>query len=221
MVIIELLASLFQSILNVHFILKFNGGRWKGNVPAFIAASAIFAVTITGDFLFPGFSVAISSFILGISIVFALLICNKHYITAIISACIYEMTLILIGSTAYMFMSMLLKDFDGLMQGEKNIGRLIYLIVINLLLCATLRLILHFIVVKDSHDIKIGLIAFSLSVITLVGLGAAMTLTEFDFVDAIQYQIMIFTCTYVAINVVVYFLIYQIQRLQKAKYEAQ
>lgn len=218
---IELIVSLFQSFLNVDFILKFNNSSWKNNKSAVITTIAIFSVTVIGDVYLPGFSTVISVAILSISIAYAMIICNRHYITAVLSACIYEAVVLLLSSCSYVVLSMVLSDYERLMQGENNLARYIYLIIANLLLFAVLRLLLHLFAFKDSNDIMTGGIAFILTMVTLIGLGTAMSLTEINFIDAIKLQTIIITCSYVIINIILYFLIYQIHKLQKIRYEAQ
>lgn len=103
------------------------------------------------------------------------------------------------------------------MQGENGKPRYIYIIICNLLLFAALKLILYFFAYKKNADKKIGLIAF----LTLVELGATVSLTEAAFISRIAVQIVILTCIFVSSNVILYLLIHQIQQLQKAKYEMQ
>lgn len=219
--ILEIAASLYQSILSVYFILKFNQCSWRKCKSAFPTVLLLFAITLTGDFFAPGFSTITSTVLFLITIIFALIICKKKYVQAILSACIYKVTLLLIGSLLYIALSIVINNFDTLVQGSDSIGRYIYLISGNLLVFAVLKLLLVAFQRHDLLDIKTGIITFIMSLITLAGLSVAITLTEIALENEIKNHILLLTCIFLVINIILYTLIHQIQTLQKSKYELQ
>ena len=218
--IFETAASLFQCFIGMNFILKFNHTSWLKNRRAIPAFLLVFLTVMAGDFVSPGFSTVISVIITILYLVFALLICRKQYVRGILSVCIEQSAILLIGSILYTIFSTVIDNFDLLMHGEDNLGRFIYVIISNLLLYAVLKLALA-IFNSDALDIKTGLIAFIMSVITLVGLSVSMSFAEQPFSKEIEVQILILTVIFVSINLILYIMIAQMQTLQKNKYELQ
>ena len=218
--IFETAASLFQCFIGMNFILKFNHTSWLKNRLAIPAFLLVFLTVMAGDFVSPGFSTVISVIITILYLVFALLICRKQYVRGILSVCIEQSAILLIGSILYTIFSTVIDNFDLLMHGEDNLGRFIYVIISNLLLYAVLKLALA-IFNSDALDIKTGLIAFIMSVITLVGLSVSMSFAEQPFSKEIEVQILILTVIFVSINLILYIMIAQMQTLQKNKYELQ
>ena len=220
--LIETAASLFHSILAVYFILRFNNAGWKTSRLAVLTVLLGFLVQLTGDRIAPGFNTYTSLILFLLNTLFAFSICKKHYIRAIISACLYRVVVLLVGSLLYVAMSMLIRDFEVLLQGSDGIGRYIYLLLGNILVFIILKLILLFFGVRtsdDSLDIRTGLIAFLISLITLLGLGIAMAFASSDYIDEIQTEVLVLTCSFLFINVILYILIQQISKLQKSRYE--
>ena len=218
--IFETAASLFQCFIGMNFILKFNHTSWLKNRLAIPAFLLVFLTVMAGDFVSPGFSTVISVIITILYLVFALLICRKQYVRGILSVCIEQSTILLVGSILYTVFSSVIDNFDLLMHGEDNLGRFIYVIISNLLIYAVLKLALA-IFNSDSLDIKTGLIAFVMSVITLAGLSVSMSFAEKPFSKEIEAQILILTVIFVSINLILYIMIAQMQNLQKNKYELQ
>ncbi len=219
--VFEIAASLFQCYVGVNFIVKFNRSTWlksKFTIPAFVL---ILCIVLAGDYVDSGFSTYISFLITIAYLVFALLICRKRYVRAVISVCIEQSAIIIIGSFLYAVFSVLMNDFETLMHGSDSLGRYIYVVISNILFFAVLKLALVIFNSDDTPDIKTGVIAFVMSIITLVGMGVSMSLTEFPFSKEIETQILVLTVIFVSINLLLYAMIAQIQRLQKNKYELQ
>ena len=84
---IEIIASFVDAVICIFFIRAFLN-RDKKNLPITIATVLIYyGITLIGDRFLPGFSVVITIVLLLVSFVYALLICKKHYIKAIICTC--------------------------------------------------------------------------------------------------------------------------------------
>ena len=141
--IIEGLVSLFDSIMCVYFILAFNKSTWRSSIFAIPTIIVLFIVTLVSDHILPGFSTITSIILLIISIAYAFTVCQKHYIRAIISTCFYKILYILLSSLLYMIISMIINDFDKLMQGSDGIGRYLYILIHKISLFAISSFILN------------------------------------------------------------------------------
>lgn len=219
--IFETVASIFQCFIGINFIIKFNRSTWLKCKLAFPIFFLILSIVLIGDHIDSGFSTYISSLITIIYFIFALLICQKKYVRGIISVCIEQSVIIIVGSLLYAIFSALLNDFDLLLHGSDSTGRYIYVVISNLLIFTVLKLALAIFNSDDILDVKTGVIAFIMSIITLIGMSVPMSLAELPFSKEIQSQILLLTLILVSINVILYVMIAQIQNLQRSKYELQ
>ena len=217
--IIELITSLFDSVLFVYFIIRYNRATFKTSWLTVPTVLLLFAVTLIGDFLLPGFSTAISIVLFLIATLFSLKISPNNKLRAIVAACIYEITFILLSSFLYMGISMIISDFDHLMQGSTGVGRFIYIFLHKVALFTVLQFILHVFRSDDSMNIWNGILTFLLSLTTMFGLGAAMYIAASPEASQYQLQIFIIVLAFILTNVFLYVLLYQVQRLQKSRYE--
>lgn len=219
--IFETAASVFQCFIGINFIIKFNRSSWLKSKLAFPIFFLILSIVLIGDHIASGFSTYISSLITIIYFIFAFLICQKKYVRGIISVCIEQSVIIIVGSLLYAIFSALLNDFDMLLHGSDSIGRYIYVVISNLLIFTILKLALAIFNSDDMLDVKTGIIAFIMSIVTLIGMSVPMSLAELPFSKEIESQILLLTLILVSINIILYVMIAQIQNLQKSKYELQ
>lgn len=217
----ELGANLFDAIIAIYFLTKFNYASFRKNyfaIPAFIA---ILGFAFVGDYLFPGFTLLPMIALFIFTSCYALLISRKHYIRAIFSACIFVVSYMLISSLLYMIISMFVQDFDLIIQSSNSgsISRYIYIILGKLSLFMVLKL---FLVIFRKNNISVitsGILTFLFTLITLLGLGATMVLTALPNAQKIQNQILLIVLAFIAANILLYILLWQVQKLQQHKYE--
>lgn len=215
----ELCTSLFDSVLYIYFILRYNGVSFRTSKLTIPAILLLFGVTVLGDHLLPGFSTLISITLFLIATSFSLWVSKKNKLRAIIASCIYEISFILLSSLLYMAMSMFLNDFDQLMQGSSGLGRYIYVLLHKIALFTTLHLVLRIFRAENLKNIWNGVLAFVFSLTTMFGLWATMYMVATPDGDIFKTQILIIVLSFILVNVLLYILLYQIQRLEKTKYE--
>ena len=215
----ELCTSLFDSVLYIYFILRYNGVSFRTSKLTIPAILLLFGVTVLGDHLLPGFSTLISITLFLIATSFSLWVSKKNKLRAIIASCIYEISFILLSSLLYMAMSMFLNDFDQLMQGSSGLGRYIYVLLHKIALFTTLHLVLRIFRAENLKNIWNGVLAFVFSLTTMLGLWATMYMVATPDGDVFKTQILIIVLSFILVNVLLYILLHQIQRLEKTKYE--
>lgn len=217
--IFEISANIIDVILAIYFLTEFNFASWRKNHFALPAFFAIFGLSLFSDKILPGFDIVPMILLFAFLICYALLICRKHYIRAIISACIYEISLMLCGSFIYTIISIAVQDFDLLMQNSVSMSRYLYLVLHKVALFAVLRLFL-LLFRPDTVIAKIhGALTFLFTSITVLGLGATMVLTALPNAQEIRSQILLIVIAFIAANVLLYILLWQVQKLQRNKYE--
>ena len=134
-------------------------------------------------------------------------------------ACIYEITFILLSSLLYMSISLIIGDSNVLTLGSTNVNRFIYIFLHKIALFALLQFILHIFRSNESMNVWNGVLTFFLSLTTIIGLGTTMSVAISPMAYDFYPQILIIVVSFILINVLLYVLLYQIQKLQKSRYE--
>ena len=219
-VIFEYGASLFDSILCVWFMTKFNKKSFKLKqnpywIPAILV---IFAYTIFSDHFLANVSVITSSIFVALFITYALLIEHKKWLNAVFSTFCFEIPLILINTGVYLVISLALKDFEAALQGEGDgYVRYAYLLLIKIALFAVCKLLLFIFRADNDVDLSSGLLSFAFSVISIVGITAAMSIginAESTEIGAAAFGISIAVAV---LNALLYWMIARILKLQRHK----
>ncbi len=217
----ENLASLTDSFLCVYFITKFcnssfNVHKNKYYIPATIL---IFTYTIFSDHFLSGFNFLSTFIFLLLYIIYALLISNRHYGKALLAAIIFEVTLVLLSSLLYITLSLFVNNLEELMQGTDSYARYIYLLMHKVALTAILKVILFFFKNDRLLDIKNTILTFFFSLTTILGLGTAIKVIGTVNSENLSIQMLAISIAFVIVNIILYVLIYQIQKLLQDKYE--
>lgn len=223
MIFLEFSASLFDAMLCVYFISHFNGVSLSPvkNRMLIPSVAVIFVFSIINDIFLSGFNLLGTLIFLSLYIGYACLICHGKYVRAIISGCIFEITFVLLSSVLYLVITFIIKDYDALVQGSNHIFRYAYIFSHKILLFVILRLVLWFSVSQNVTEIKHGAIAFLFSCITVLGLASTMDLASVARDKEIQAQTLIIAIAFTLTNVILYFLIFQVQKYQRNKYEVE
>lgn len=217
--IIEIATSLFDSILFVYFIIRYNRATFMTSKLTVPTVLLLFGITLIGDFLLADYYLIISLLLFFVATAFSIWISKNHIFRAIIATCIYEMAFILLSSLIYAILSITISDLDMFMQGSSGVGRYIYISLHKLALFTLLQFILHVFRSDEALNVWNGVLTFSLSLTTMLGLGATMYVAISPVAVDFQTQILIIVISFILINVFLYVLLYQIQKLQKSRYE--
>lgn len=222
--LIELIVSLFDSIICIYFLTKFNKISFK-RTQLYVPISAVlilFLYSLINDFYLSGFNTIGTIIFLILYIIYSLVISNiykTNYIRAILSAFMFEIVFVLLSSFLYVIISMYINDFNQLMQGAQNNIRYIYIIMHKISLFSILKLLLYFFKADHALDLANGALSFFFSLTTIFGLGATMQIVSMVDVDIFVTQVLLITISFIIINIIFYILIGQIQKLLKHRYE--
>lgn len=219
--LIEFLISLFDAILCVYFISRFNRAPLhpRKNKLLIPAIAVIFVFSVINDLFLSGFNVLGTIIFLCLYISYALLVSKKRYIHALLSACIFEIAYVLLSSLLYLIITFVIKDYDQLAQGSVGVFRYVYIIMHKIVLFVVLKILLIAFNQESGTDARLGGVAFVFSFITILGLGSTMYLASIVEAIQIQTQAMIITLSFASANIILYVLIYQMQKYQQSKYE--
>lgn len=217
-IIFENAMSLFDSILGVYFITKFNHSpinirKNKFFLPAIII---LFAYTVFSDHVLSGFNLLSTIIFLIMYIAYGIIVSDKHYLRGILSGIIFEIAIVLLSSLLYAIMSLAVTNIGELMQGSDATVRYIYVLIHKVALFALLKLVLFIFKADRDIDLKNGILTFVFSLTTILGLGTAIHIMSGT--DA-RNDVLIISISFVVVNIILYVLIFQIQKLLQDKYE--
>jgi len=219
--LIELGFSLFDAVLVVYFISRFNNasmlpGQNKTSIAAILI---IFGFSVINDLFLAGFNFLGTFIFLCLYICYALSVAGKNYTRAVVSALIFEVIFVILSSLLYLIISHIIKDYDQLAQGEIGIFRYAYVIIHKILLFAILKTVLLAFRSDGYIEAKHGIIAFLFSVSTVLGLASTMYIVSVSDAERIRLQAGILSAVFAFSNVALYTLIWQIQKYQQSRYE--
>lgn len=216
---IEIAASLADSVICIWFITGFLGVEKRKRILALPAVAVYFILTLICDRYLPGFNVAVSFILLVPAVLYALFICEKHYVKALIACSIYKVVIILSSSMLFSVISFLIKDFAVLMQGSDATVRIIYLALHKIVIISVLSAALALFRNSNIRDVLTGMIVFGTSVVTIIGLGSAMIIIADSDVPTNHIANMLLVVSFVAVNVGVYVFVGHIKKLERQTYE--
>ncbi|MBO4868093.1 MAG: GHKL domain-containing protein [Clostridia bacterium] len=218
-IILEYLTSFLDSVICIWFITKFINAK-KNMLISLPAVLIYFAATALCDkYLSNFFSVLGTSILFVLSVIYAVLICEKHYIKAVLSCVIYKTVFILISSALFSILSYYFQDFTILLQGSDSSVRFVYISMHKIILFAILTLIIVLFKNGSVTDIVTGIVTFSVSVLTVFGMKATMNMIASGMNKTEPAACYTLLGVFILINICVYLLVNRVKKLEKQKYD--
>lgn len=214
----ETAISLFDAVICVYFITKFNHASFRKNKFWIPAILIIFGFTLINDAFMAGFNTLATLIFLALYILYSLTIANGHYIRALLSAFMFEIVFVLLSTLIYMIISISINNFDEALQGSGSSVRYIYMLMHKVSLFAILKVLLNVFKADQSLDIGNSILTFLFSFVTIIGLGMIMHISATADTQEIDFQILVITLSFIIVNVILYILIAQIQKLLQTRY---
>lgn len=216
--IVEFGASLFDSLLCVYFITKFNKATFKRNILSAVAFVLILGITLIGDHTSDDFNLLCTVLLFLVSLAYAIAISKKQYFTAFISACIYKILLIFLSTILFYAYSSLFDDFGNLLYGSDEYARYIYIITHKVLLLGTLKLVLFFDNKKNKYESTgNGILTFIFSLISVFGLGILMSISLDP--SSTNLKLLFLALIFISLNSLLYVLLFQISHIYHKYHE--
>ncbi|MBR4034491.1 MAG: GHKL domain-containing protein [Clostridia bacterium] len=217
-ILFEFGASLFDSVLAIWFITRFIGMKPKPIYPI-IAASLLFALTLFCDKYLADFNLVGVLICMLLALLYTVFVKRKITFRQILAVMTYWIMLMAASSLLFLAISSIIGDVNLLFQGSVTTARYIYLTLHKIILFAVVRLILAFFSIDGSINKKSAVFTFLISVATMIGLGMTMYVATLENSGVTGFQITVIALAFVMTNVMLYFMLSQIQRLQKSEYE--
>lgn len=215
----EMISTLFDVVFLVWFVPAFNHSKFYYKKFTLVIPLGLCIFQLIADAYFTSFdSLYVALFTVG-AIVYSFLLSNGNYLRALLSVSLFIIVTMLTGSLIYMIFSIYIKDLNSIDNHAGTDARIIFLLISRLVQFAIYKLLLQVFHSDSKLDLKNSVMIFMFSLMSAIGLGALMGVV-IDSTEANLYvSILVTVVILVLSNAVVYFLIYQVQKLLKSKYE--
>lgn len=173
-------------------------------------------VTLAGNYFDLNISLCFDVGIFAVSLAFALFICKKHYFEAILSVTVVSIVLFVSNITVFV-VSRILTDFAFALIMPSSTLLIGKFLIQKVFLISVLMVVLFY---KGEFNDKItGIIFFSISMLTVIGIAATMTAMHYDIKGNVTRALIIQLIVFLLINSGMYLLVSRIRKLEKQKYD--
>lgn len=218
-IIVECIATILDVLFLIWFVPKFNHTSIAKKYWVLIIPTMLIIFQLFGDIFLPGYDLLYSLIFFLFATLYALIICDYKIIRTVFSVCLFMIVTFSVSSLLYMFFSLYINNIDDILQGSDTSARLIFILIGKLSQFAIYKFILIIFRMDDNLDVKNGILVFVFTIMTAVGLGAMMNVAIENQTSLTKTSILIAVCVLAFSNIALYFLIYQVQKLLKSKYE--
>lgn len=219
-IIIETLATATDVLFCAWFIPRFNGISLRGKYKALIWMPILLCYQLMADHLFngKGFDLLYMAGILFFTICFAFTLNKDRRLWSLLSAFVHIIVLMLSGTLVYSTFAMFFDNIASVVDGSRMYLRIMYICVCKIVQLAFYRLMLQIFRRDKELDITNGILSFSFTILTALGLGALMKIATDGNLVGMDILILIIAVIFILLNVVLYLMLYQMQSLFKSKY---
>lgn len=217
--VIEILATVTDVLFLVWFVSKFNGASLKERPMSLVWAGGLLTFQLVADHFLQGFDLFCVAIDLILALGFSFAVKKKISLWGVLSAFIYLIVIMLSNTLVLSVFSLFAENFASTVQGDVSSVRLIYLLVCKMVQLSFYRLVLLIFKREKKLDLKNSILSFLFTIATALGLGILLELTSvFDFG---KWGILItaLAVLLIVLNIILYFMINQVQSLLKSKYE--
>ena len=214
----EIGATLADSILAIWFVKRFCNidDKLRHRI---IAVFLLLVVTVFSNEHLSQFSV-ITTFVLAlITLLYTAVSTYKIDFRQIFATFIFWISLAMISSFLFIIFSIITDDFATLMMGSYSLARYLYVILHKIILFTVLRIVIAFVSIEGKVGRLNSILTFSVSAVSIVGLGATMFIATTDYASQLETQISILVLAFLFTNIILYLMLAQIERLRKKEYE--
>lgn len=217
--IFEILATVIDFVFLTWFVPKFNRTSVLEKKWTLIFPLASLMLQFAVDYIHGNLEFIFIIIQFAFFFLFSLFLCDGKYTRAILSACLFALTLITVGSVivhvfsyAYPWVEFVLVSYEGK-------ERIIFLIICKTIQFIVYKILLQIFKAEDNLDTRSSIWCILFTLLTCVVLTTLVSLCVEFRDEKMQTYAFIIAIAVVITNVVFYFLIYHIQKLLKLKYE--
>ena len=215
----EILGTIIDVVFLVWFVPRFNEVSLKNRPRALIWAAMLLLFQLIADQFMQGFDLLYALIDFLIVVCFAISLGNKKWLWNVFSALVYVIIVMLFNTFVYAVFSFALDDIDMVLQGADNTPRILYILICKLGNLALYRLLLQAFKKERTLDWLSAVLSFTFTIATAVGLGAIIRITELNRFEGMDYPILMLSIILIALNLILYLMLWQVQNLIRSKFE--
>jgi signal transduction histidine kinase len=217
--VVEISATVVDVLFLVWFVPKFNGASIRERPRSLIWAALLLVFQLFADRYLGDAFVLYATLDFALALMFSLSLRRQKRLWYAFGAFVYVIVVMLSNTLVYTVFMLFIDGVDAILQAGILHVRIVYILSCKIVQLAFFRLLITFFGKDRTLDLKNGILSFSFTLMTGVGLGVlAKTAIEHDFAGI---EILVLTVSFilVALNIILYTMIYQLQGLMKSKYE--
>ena len=217
--IVEFLATVSDTLMLMWFIPKFVGVSPKSKLWTLLIPMLQLSVQLLFDWLMPGFSLLPMVIMLFLVFVFAVFLSPKTVCWDALAAVAYVSLMMLINSFLFSIFSFMIDNMGKVIQGSNSQARILYIVIAKLMVFSGYKLVLMLFKKEKSIETPNAIMTLILTFGTAVALSALMKIAVVVDTGVVAAPIFLIAFVMILVNIILYLFIYQIQKLQKSKYE--
>ena len=216
--LVEILATASDVLFLIWFIPKFNGVSLKERPKALIWAAVLLVFQLFADqYIHSDWVYAAIDLVLALC--FSLSLKNGKRIWSAFAAFLYVIVVMLSSTCMYLVFSLFIEDIGAILQSGVLNVRVNYLLVCKIVHLLFYKLLIVIFKKDKNIDIKNSLLSFLFTITTAVGLVLLMRISTIHEAIGVDVYVLILSLVLIALNIILYTMIYQVQGLLKSKYE--
>lgn len=217
--IVETFATVADTLMLVWFVSKFVGASPINKLWSLLIPGLQLAVQLFFDWFMPGFSLLPLIIMLLFVFAFAVALSPKTVCWDALAAVAYISLMMLASSVLFSVFAFFINNMGEIMQGTNSKVRILYIIIAKLMLFSCYKLVLMLFKKEKDIETSNAILSLVLTFGTVVALSALMKIAAIEDTGVVDAPIFIIAFVISLVNVLLYLFIYQIQKLQKSKYE--
>ena len=219
--IVELLATITDFVFILWYVPRLLGTRcyYKENLKLLIVPAVLLTFELLTDFLFPGFELLVFFAYIALSLLYAILICQRQYFKAVLATSSYILAIMFVGSIVYMIISSITGDKALALQGADSIPRVIYLVVCKLTEYSIYLCFLSLFGKSGSLNRQSGIFFSIYLLLSVFGLATVTVISVEDTAGIYDTPVLIITAVLTLSLFFVYFFVHKLMSLQRKEYE--
>lgn len=217
--IIEILATVSDTVMLIWFIPKFVGASFKGRPLIMIIPTMQLAAQLMFDRLMPGYSMLPMIVLLFLVFGFAVALSPRTIWWDALACVAYVLSMMLVSTLLFSLFSLFIENIGDILQGNDTKIRIIYLVVAKLVLFACYKLLLILFKKEKSIETPNAIMSLALTLGTATALSALVKIVATDESGSTDMPVLVVAVIICITNTILYLFINQIQKLKKSKYE--
>lgn len=217
--IVEILATVADTLMLIWFIPKLIGVSLKNKSWTLLIPMLQLSIQLSFDWLMPGFSMLPMIIMFFLVFTFSIVLSPKTICWNVLASLTYISMMMLNSNFVFSVFSFFVENMAEIVQGSDSKVRILHILIAKLTLYLCYKSVLLLFKKEKNIEIVNTIMTFTLTLATVIELSAIIKIVAVINTGIIDVPILIIVCVLIIVNIILYLFIYQIQKLQKSKYD--